>query len=100
IRSNSTSLLGYVGTLFYMAELDRGTNPVTAAPVGVTDVLARVGTELGAVARAKGLAWRLDAPAELSIATDEEKLHRLVRALADNAVRFTTAGEIELDARP
>lgn len=100
IRSNSTSLLAYVETLFYMAELDRDLMPVNVGPVRVTDVLARVGTELGRRAQEKGLTWRLDAPAELPLASDEEKLHRLVRALAENAVRFTTTGEVSLVARP
>jgi len=100
IRSNSTSLLTYVETLFYMAELDRGSMPVAVTSIGVTEVLARVAGELAPRAREKGLAWRLDAPSELPLATDEDKLHRLVRALADNAVRFTTTGEVTLVARP
>ena len=100
IQSNSSSLLAYVETIFYMAELDRGLMPLTVSTIGVTDVLARIGTELAPRARAKGLAWRLDAPADLPLATDEEKLLRLVRALADNAVRFTTEGEVTLVARP
>src|SRR5438094_24307 len=65
-----------------------------------TDLLARVGAELAPRARAKGLAWRLDAPAELPLVTDEDKLARLVRALADNAVRHTAEGEVVLVARP
>jgi signal transduction histidine kinase len=100
IQSNSSSLLAYVETIFYMAELDRGLMPLAIGMVGVTDVLGRVGTELAPRARAKGLGWRLDAPADLPLTTDEEKLLRLVRALADNAVRFTTTGEVTLVARP
>jgi signal transduction histidine kinase len=100
IQSNSTSLLAYVETIFYMAELDRGLMPLSLATVGVTDVLSRVTNELAPRARDKGLGWRLDAPADLPLTTDEEKLVRLVRVLADNAVRFTTDGEVTLVARP
>jgi signal transduction histidine kinase len=100
IQSNSSSLLAYVETIFYMAELDRGLMPLVVTPVRVTDVLARVGGELAPRARDKELAWRLDAPADLPLATDEEKLLRLVRVLADNAVRFTSQGEVVLVARP
>jgi signal transduction histidine kinase len=100
IQSNSCSLLAYVETIFYMAELDRGLMPLAIGSVGVTDVLARLGNELAPRAKAKGLGWRLDAPADLPLTTDEEKLLRLVRALADNAVRFTTDGEVTLVARP
>jgi signal transduction histidine kinase len=100
IQSNSNSLLAYVETLFYIAELDRGLLPFSIAPVRVTEVLARIGAELAPRAREKGLVWRLDAPSDLPVVTDEEKLGRLVRALADNAVRYTAAGEVALVARP
>src|SRR5438552_5510605 len=100
IQSSSSSLLAYVETIFYMAELDRGLMPLARGSVRVTDLLARVGAELAPRARAKGLAWRLDAPAELPLVTDEDKLARLVRAVADNAVRHTVEGEGVLVARP
>jgi len=100
IQSNSATLLAYVETIFYMAELDRGLMPLTRDAVRVSDLLARVGAELAPRARAKGLAWRFDAPAELPLVTDEDKLARLVRTLADNAVRHTAEGEVVLVARP
>src|SRR5438132_10969597 len=100
IQSSSSSLLAYVETIFYMAELDRGLMPLTRDAVRVSDLLARVGAELAPRARAKGLAWRFDAPAELPLVTDEDKLVRPVRTLADNAVRHTTEGEVVLVARP
>src|SRR5437016_6121990 len=99
-QSSSSSLLAYVETIFYMAELDRGLMPLTRNAVRVTDLMARVGAELAPRARAKGLVWRLDAPAELPLVTDEDKLARLVRALAHNAVRHTVEGEVVLVARP
>jgi len=100
IQSNSSTLLAYVETIFYMAELDRGLMPVAPAELRVTDLLARVGAELAPRARAKGLNWRLDAPAALPLSTDEEKLVHLIRVLADNAVRYTPEGTVALVARP
>src|SRR5256712_955757 len=100
IQSSSSSLLAYVETIFYMAELDRGLMPLTRDAVRVSDLLAPVGGEPAPRARAKGLAWRFDAPADLPLVTDEDKLVRLERPLADNAVRHTTEGEVVLVARP
>ena len=100
IQSNSSSLLAYVETLFYMAELDRGLKGLVVEPIRLSEVLSQIGAELGSRAVAKGLAWRLDAPADLVLATDRDKLERLVRAFADNAVRYTHAGEVALVARP
>jgi DNA-binding response OmpR family regulator len=87
IQSNSTSLLAYVETIFYMAELDRGLTPLAIAPVRVAEVLARLAQELGPRALEKNVAWVVDAPADLHLVTDEDMLTRLVRALADNSVR-------------
>src|SRR5579883_2581890 len=81
IQANSGTLLGYVETLFYLAELDRGLVP-----------LARAGE--------KGLVLAVDAPADLVVATDEDKLLRLLRALVDNAVRYTQLGRVALVGRP
>jgi signal transduction histidine kinase len=100
IQSNTTSLLAYVETIVYMAELDRGTVPFAVAFVDVAALFARIGEELAPRAAEKGLRWEIEVPPGLVIATDEDKLHRLVRALADNAVRFTTAGEVRMTARP
>jgi signal transduction histidine kinase len=100
IQSNSTALLSYVETLFYMVELDRGLVPLRVGPVRVSEVLARVAEEVRPIADQKGLRVTVDASAAIEITTDEEKLVRLVRALADNAVRYTMAGEVVLRAEP
>jgi signal transduction histidine kinase len=100
IQANSTSLLAYVETIFYMAELDRGLVPLEVTAVNVGDLFARLQAELGPRALEKGLRWRAEAPAQLMLVTDADKLARLVRALVDNAVRFTLAGEVDVVARP
>jgi signal transduction histidine kinase len=99
IQANSGTLLGYVETLFYLAELDRGLVPLTTTPVRVAAVLAKVRDELLPRAAEKGLHLAVDAPAELVVTTDEDKLVRLLRALADNAVRYTQLGRVALIAR-
>jgi len=55
IQSNSTALLAYVETLFYMVELDRGLVPMHVAPVRISEVLARVAEDVRAMAEQKGL---------------------------------------------
>jgi len=100
IQANSGTLLGYVETLFYLAEIDRGLVPVTTTPVRVAAVLARVREELAPRAAEKSLALAAEAPADLVLTTDEGKLVRLARALADNAVRYTQMGGVALVALP
>jgi len=100
IQANSESLLTYVETIFYMAELDRGLVSMTVTPVAVGAALAPLSAALAPRAVAKGIGWAVDVPAGLAVVTDADKLGRLVRALADNAVQFTHAGEARLTARP
>jgi signal transduction histidine kinase len=99
IQSNSSALLAYVETIFYMAELDRGRMPDVVAPVRVAGVLSAIAGTLAPRAAEKGIVWRLDMPADLEIVTDGEMLQRLVQALADNAVRWTNRGEVLIRAR-
>jgi signal transduction histidine kinase len=99
IQSNSASLLAYVESLLYMAELDRGLVPTTVGPVALPDALQRLGADLAPRAAEKGLGWRTEAPPNLILVTDEDKLLRLLRVFADNAVRYTAAGEVVVAAR-
>ena len=100
IQSNSTTLLAYVETLFYMVELDRGIIATHATPVRMSEVLARVAEDVRPMADQKGLGLSIDASASLELMTDGDMVMRLVRALADNAVRYTFAGEVVLHAEP
>ena len=99
IQSNSSALLAYVETLFYMVELDRGLVPVASAPVAVGALLVGIQSELASTASGRQIAVRVDVDAGLVVDGDEDKLRRLVRALADNAVRHTGRGEVVLAAR-
>ncbi len=100
IQANSASLLAYVETIFYMAELDRGLVSMTVTPVVIADAFARLAADLAPRAAAKGIGWRVEVPPGLTVATDADKLWRLLRALADNAVQCTHAGDTGLTARP
>jgi signal transduction histidine kinase len=98
IQSNSTALLAYVETLFYMVELDRGLVATTPTSVRLSEVLARVAEDVRPIADKKGIALAIEASGLLTLSTDGDKLARLVRALADNAVRYTVGGSVALAA--
>ncbi len=92
IQTNSTTLLRYVDTLFYMAELDRGEVPLTPAPVALAALVGRVRDEIAPTAVDRQLAVRVDVAPDAVVVTDEDKLLRLLRVFAENAVRYTTPG--------
>jgi signal transduction histidine kinase len=98
IQSNSTALLAYVETLFYMVELDRGLVPVTRGPVALGPLLLGIQRELATLAGVQGVTLTVDAAPALVVTSDEDKLTRLVRALAENAIRHSGGGAVTLAA--
>jgi signal transduction histidine kinase len=100
IEANSTALLSYVETLFYMVELDRGTVPTRSDAVPLQSRLAETIMPMHAQAGAKGLSVAINVPAALTLQTDGDMLARAVTALVENAVRYTERGEIVVEATP
>jgi signal transduction histidine kinase len=98
IQSNSTTLLQYVETLFYLIELERGLVPLTPQCTDIPEVMGRVRHELALRAAAKQLALRVSVDPNCTLDTDPDMLGRLLFALAENAVRHTAKGTVELSA--
>jgi len=98
IEANSTALLSYVETLFYMVELDRGIVPASHEAVPLHRRLAETVAPMRGQAATKGVRLELDVPAGLALQTDGDMLSRAVAALVENAVRYTERGGIVVRA--
>jgi CheY-like chemotaxis protein len=99
IQSNSTTLLQYVETLFYLIELERGLVPVTPQPTDVHEVIDRVRHELAPRAAAKQLALRMSIDPDCALDTDPDMLGALLFALTENAVRHRQGHRRDLGRR-
>lgn len=98
IQANSSALLTYVETLFYMVELDRGNVPLDWAPCSLAAILLEVQREVAPQAAMRGTRLVVDAPADVTVTTDGDKLRRLLQALAENAVRHAGGEQVRLSA--
>jgi len=98
IQSNSTTLLQYVETLFYLIELERGLIALSAQPTEILEVVDRLRQDLAARAAAKRLDFTVAVDPDCLVSTDPEMLGRLVFALAENAIRHTETGGVEIAA--
>lgn len=98
IEANSTTLLSYVETLFYMVELDRGLVPTSVGVVDVKHLLEAIAKDHRNAARAKNLTIEVDAPAGLAMESDVEMMARALSALVGNAVRYTESGGVRIVA--
>jgi len=96
IEANSTALLSYVETLFYMVELDRGLVPTNTAVIDVKRLCEAIAKDHRSAARAKGLTIDVVAPEDLGVRSDGEMVARALSALVGNAVRFTDAGSVRV----
>jgi signal transduction histidine kinase len=98
IQSNSTTLLQYVETLFYLIELERGLVPLTPQTTDMLEVIDRVRHELMPRAAAKSLVVSVSVDPGCALATDADMLGRLVFALTENGIRHTELGGVEISA--
>jgi signal transduction histidine kinase len=99
IQANSSTLLAYVETLFYLAELDRGLVPLEVETVHVGTVVERVRRDLVRAAAMKDLAFTVEGSGVCDLTTDGDKVGRLLRTLAENAIRYTRKGRVVIAAR-
>jgi signal transduction histidine kinase len=80
---------------FTRLETDR--ESVRTRSVQLQPLLAEIHAIIAPVAEAKHLRFRVDAPEELPvIETDPSKLRQILHNLLDNAIKFTSEGEVGL----
>ena len=97
VARNARVLLDLVDTTLDLGRLEGGHVPVDREPVAVDELLGSI------VAEAQGLggaalvvAW--DCRTELTVLTDRDKLKTIVKNLVVNAIKFTPAGRVHVDA--
>jgi len=99
IATAITSLGSLLDALLDISKLDA--DAVRPEPSRFTlDALARrVAGDFRPIAEAKGLALEVDAGTPLTVETDVVLLERVLRNLADNAIKYTERGAVRIDVR-
>ncbi|WP_374347042.1 response regulator [Phenylobacterium sp.] len=79
-------------------DLEGGAGEVALAPVDLAGVVQAACEGPRKLAAAKGLTFRLEIAPDAAgrVLADPPKLRQIVRALTDNAVKFTSQGEVEV----
>lgn len=99
INASVSALEGLFNELLDIAKIDSGVIKPVLESFRLEEMFARVRNDFATEASAKGL--RLSVTGEaLVVRSDVVLLERIVRNLLSNAVRYTSAGGIDLSARP
>ena len=79
-------------SLLDLSQVDSGAVRLEADDIDMTAVVRAVIAEFRAGAESRDVGIRVDAPAALPAACDERRLSQVLRALLDNAVKFSPQG--------
>lgn len=100
IHRNSIALLSVINDILDLSKIEGGRMALNLAPVRVGSVVGSTLDTLRSEADARSLALesRLQTPLRLVLA-DEERIQQIVRHLLQNALKFTPAGRVLVEAQ-
>jgi signal transduction histidine kinase len=85
--------------LLDLSRIEAGESKPAHEPVRTGDLISAANQELRLQVEAKGLAFRVEAPAELpKVMADRSQVERVLTNLVVNAIRYTKQGEIKISA--
>jgi CheY-like chemotaxis protein/CHASE3 domain sensor protein len=98
ILSASSDLLNLINDVLDLAKIESGYLEVTPENFSVREIIGKIERALSPQAAAKHIALssKINAPQELTIATDRIKLEQILKNLVGNAIKFTDHGSVEI----
>jgi len=99
VQSNGRHLLGLINDVLDLSKIEAGQLTLSLTNYSLADVLQSVHSAVEALAAEKKLAFRVDAPPNLPVGHgDERRLTQVLLNLVGNAIKFTDAGEVTIEA--
>jgi CheY-like chemotaxis protein/signal transduction histidine kinase len=101
IHSAGQDLLSLINQVLDLAKIEAGRQEIHVEPVPVVSVVKHVRRVFEPLAREKGLQLKIEVAQEVpqSIATDRQRLERILTNLLGNAIKFTENGHVALRVR-
>lgn len=101
MERNARALLLLVNDLLDYSRLEAGRSALQLESVEVKQVVKQIAERYAAEARNKGLELRLEVAPELGyVVTDRQKFSKVISNLVNNAIKFTSAGQVSIVAAP
>ncbi len=92
IARNSGHLEAIIDDLLLVSKLESGRLVLTPSDVVIDELMLELVRELTPAAQARGVAIRLDAPADVVLTADRGRLRQACANLVANAIKFSPAG--------
>ncbi|HEV2842756.1 MAG TPA: ATP-binding protein [Chthoniobacterales bacterium] len=101
VQSSAHSLLGLINDILDFSKIEAGHLKLEAIDFSLRDCVRKALETLGVRARAKGLelAVRIDPQVPETLVGDPVRLRQIITNLVDNAIKFTTRGEIAVEIK-
>jgi signal transduction histidine kinase len=101
VYRNSEELLELIDNVLWMTSLNAGDTDAIVAKFDVRRVIEETTKRYDRILKEKGLKLSIECPdSEVSIVNDRSKVERIFQNVFNNAIKFTSHGEIEVHARP
>jgi signal transduction histidine kinase len=99
IDKSGRHLLGLINDVLDFSKIEAGQLALTINPYSIKDVIQAVVSSTQSLATEKNLALKIAVPADLPAASgDERRISQVLLNLVGNAIKFTDAGEVRIDA--
>ncbi|MBS1818523.1 MAG: response regulator [Acidobacteria bacterium] len=100
VTQSAEALLGIINDVLDLSKIEAGRLDIERLPVDVSRLLAQIRDTVGLKARMKGLAFEVVCARDLPavVVGDGGRLRQVLLNLADNAVKFTDAGHVRVEA--
>ena len=100
VEQSGRHLLGLINDVLDLSKIEAGQLVLALADYSMTDVVTAVFGAMEPLASEKALTLKIDAPADLPIGhADERRITQVLINLVGNAIKFTEAGEVRIEAR-
>ena len=101
VKSSADALLRIINDILDLSKIDAGKLVIETVPFGLRESLQQTMRTLAVRAHEKGLEliWSVDPEVPDALAGDPLRIRQILLNLVGNAIKFTTAGEIEVQVR-
>jgi signal transduction histidine kinase len=99
IAASAARLIGLVGDLLTLSQLESGAKRAKSAPVDVRSLLKQVVAEQAEAARQAGLTLTLEPALAATVFSDEGYLMQIFTNLISNAIKYTPEGGVSISLK-